>query len=226
MGILSILLVVDVTAGIILGILYLCTIWEARRRVRVPILALVSFRSQIVAPEPSGEVEKPIKAEPATTEQLDLAVPVVSTVQLNLATLPESHDDDDEDTEPEPEPETCEEVRDEWSGYPWYDSRACWGCEKGCKASKYHPYQGSNIGAEIRAAGYSHAHGAPEEPYHAGFAPSGRRAQVGIEPSTSVGKLWESTCEACGRLVRRVQAGLEPVRSATVAVAAATEVPF
>lgn len=215
MSLLSILLVVDVTAGVVLGIVYLCTVWEARRRIGGTSTTLDPVQPAIVVPALSWE------AEETTTGQRGLVV-LPGPPDPN----PDSDSPDDEaDDDTEPEPETCAEVRDEWSGFPWFDARSCWGCERACKASRFHPYQGSNIGAEIRGACASRSRARAEEPYHAGFAPAGIKRQVGTEPSTSVASLWSSTCEACGRLVRRTLAGLEP-SAVPMARVADAECPF
>ncbi len=131
--------------------------------------------------------------------------------------LPESTECDD--SRPENDPE--------WSGYPWYDERTCWGCEKSCKRRSFRPYAGMNIGAEIRVASVERARKDKENPYHSGFAPRAHRGQVGVEPSTTVEKLWDWTCEQCGRFLRRVAAGLEPAPLAPVVGATdAEECPF
>lgn len=103
----------------------------------------------------------------------------------------------------------------------WYDSRSCWGCSKHCKASAFKPY-GYNVGADVRGASAARSRVAAEQPYHAGFAPSERQAQVGREPATSVASLWSDLCERCGAWMR---AGCPRSESAVV-VAADESVPF
>jgi len=107
----------------------------------------------------------------------------------------------------------------EAAGFPWWDDRSCWGCDKSCKRSKFHPYSGGNIGADVRGASAARARVAADDPYSAGLvATSTRTAPPDTRRSTSVDALWDDSCEACGRHVRRVDAGLEPVRDSGVAL--------
>jgi hypothetical protein len=83
----------------------------------------------------------------------------------------------------------------------WYDDRTCWGCSKGCKASKFRPY-GCNIGAEVRAGYAARTRAQSDLPYHAGFAPGTRHAQVDGERATSVSAMWSDLCQRCGEWMR------------------------
>ncbi len=115
----------------------------------------------------------------------------------------------------------------EWSGFPWYDDRACWGCDKTCKRRAFRPYAGMNIGAEIRAAGLAHALGDAGDVYHAGFAPRTTGAQSGRPQSCEVSELWEHLCTECGRYVRRVALGLDVAPAGDLAVPVdAADCPF
>lgn len=87
------------------------------------------------------------------------------------------------------------------SCFPWWDSRTCWGCEKGCKFRKFNPYGHTNIGAEIRGASAARARADRESPglYHAGFAPETPR---GTGKGIDKAGLWDRLCEDCGTWIR------------------------
>ncbi len=113
---------------------------------------------------------------------------------------------------------------DEWDGYPWFDSRSCWGCDRSCKRRAFRPYAGCNIGAEIRGASAARARVEADQPYSAGLtATSTRTAPPDTRRSTDVDALWDHQCEECGRLARRSTCGLEPVRDSAVAVESGAE---
>ena len=138
-------------------------------------------------------------------------------------------DDEDEDAEDDDETAAAHDVDPldaEWAGFPWFDDRSCWGCDRSCKRRAFRPYAGTNIGAEIRGAAASRARARADEPYSS-VTDTPTRGQNGARRSTSVDAMWDDSCEACGRLVRRVEAGLEPVPGSTVAVeSGAVECPF
>ncbi len=185
---LQILLVVDVTVGVVLGIAYLLTWcesrWTSRRNVHGTNHTTVDARPVRVVDDDRGQlglvVVQPSDLPPA---------PAVD------APAPDPDDDcdsaDDDDTDPD-----RSELR-----AAWYDSRSCWGCAKRCKASSFKPY-GFNIGADVRGACAARARVATEQPYHAGFAPSERHAQSGVDGATSVASLWSDLCQRCGEWMR------------------------
>lgn len=162
------------------------------------------------APAQKAPILTPPPARPCT---LPVDRPAVSRSDRRLHAQGPVHDVDPVDAE--------------WAGFPWFDDRSCWGCDRECSRRAFRPYAGTNIGAEIRGAGASQARARADEPYSCDVV-TPHHGQNGGRRSTSVDALWDASCEECGRLVRRVEAGWEPVPGSTVAVESGTamETPF